>query len=70
MLHSMDILGYTGDAVDVRLSRTEAQSLYNLLVETESHPFEAVGPRPFIRQIREHLSSAIDGFPDVGRPDA
>lgn len=70
MLHGMDILGYTGDAVDLRFSRTEAQALYNLLVETESRPFEAVGPRPFIRQIRERVSSAIEGFSEQGRPGA
>lgn len=70
MLPAMNILGYADDTVDVRLSRTEAQALYNLLVETESWPFEAVGPRPFIRQIREQMNSAVEGFSSTGRPDA
>jgi hypothetical protein len=64
MLMPMEILGYPHDSVDVRLGRAEATELYNLLVEAESWPQEAVGPRPLIRGVRERLSDALEGFPD------
>ena len=60
----MQILASSWDSVDVRLDRDEVNGLYNLLVEAESWPNQAVGARPFIRQIREALHAA------VARPDA
>jgi hypothetical protein len=44
----------------VVLSRTDVICLYNLLVASENLPFEAVGPRPFVRGLR-------DGFREVAR---
>ena len=55
----MEILAYHAGAVDVRLDHDEANGLYNLLVEAESWPNQAVGARPFIRQIREALHGAV-----------
>jgi hypothetical protein len=55
----MEILASSRDSVDVRLDHDEANGLYNLLVEAESWPNQAVGARPFIRQIREALHAAL-----------
>ena len=55
----MEILGHHAGTVDLRLDHDEANSLYNLLVEAESWPNQAVGARPFIRQIREALHVAM-----------
>ena len=57
----MEILGQTDDAVDIRLPLDEARALYNLLVEAEAWPNEAVGARPLIREIREALATAAEG---------
>lgn len=42
------------------LSRTDVICLYNLHVASEHLPFEAVGPRPFIRGL-------CDDFREVAR---
>jgi hypothetical protein len=55
----MEILAASGESVDVRFDHDEANGLYNLLVEAESWPNQAVGARPFIRQIREALHAAL-----------
>jgi hypothetical protein len=57
MLPAMDILSTSDDAVELRLTREEATALYQLLVEAEAWPGEAVGARLFVRRIREGLSA-------------
>ena len=58
----MELLNASENSVDIRLSREEATGLYQLLVEAEAWPRQAVGARPFIRQVREQLSAAVEGF--------
>ena len=58
----MELLSASADSIDIRLSREEATGLYQLLVEAEAWPRQAVGARPFIRQVREELSAALETF--------
>jgi hypothetical protein len=64
MLRRMDGPERTED-VTLHLDVEEATGLYNLLVEAEAWPVAAVGPRPFIRRIREALAEQIES-PQTG----
>lgn len=58
----MDLLRQSADAVELRLSRVEVRAIANLLLVTENWPFEAVGPREFVRQLHQDFLDAAEGL--------
>ncbi len=56
------------DQATVVLSRTEASAIFHILKASEHLPFEAVGPRDFVRGVRDDFEALLRemGY-DTGR---